>query len=165
MQRRRLLQLGLGAALLAGVAGGLAAWWTPGLQGTRLTPAGRRAMGAVARVVLDGALPKEPAALEQHLNELEAVFAAFPPAIQAELQQLMGLLVNAPARLGLLGQWSALESAPAEALRRTLESLRHSRMAVRQQVYFALRDLHCAAFYAQPTAWAWMGYPGPRTVG
>lgn len=164
MKRRRLLQLGLGTALVLGLAGGVAALWTPGLQGPRLTPAGRRAMGAVARAVLDGALPAGDAALVQHLAQLEAVFAAFPPAIQAELQQLMGLLVNAPGRLGVLGGWRALETQSLTALQAHLEGLRRSRLALRQQVYFALRDLHCAAFYAQPQAWVQMGYPGPRAL-
>ncbi|MBH9552479.1 hypothetical protein [Inhella gelatinilytica] len=165
MQRRRLLQLGLGSAAVLALAGGVAALWAPGLQGPRLTAGGRRAMGAVARAVLEGSLPHTDEALNQHLDHLESLFAAFPPAIQAELQQLMGLLVNAPGRLGVLGQWRPLEALDLATLQQQLEGLRRSRLGLRQQVYFALRDLHCAAFFAQPQSWAALGYPGPRTVG
>ncbi|MBH9575964.1 hypothetical protein [Inhella proteolytica] len=164
MQRRSLLKLGLGGAVLLGLAGGIAAFWTPGLQGPKLTPAGRQAMGAVARAVLEGALPADEAALSRHLDELEKLFAGLPPAVQAELEQLMGLIANGPGRLGLLGMAKPLHEQPLPALSAALQSLRHSRLALRQQVYFALRDLNCAAFYSQPSAWATMGYPGPREI-
>jgi len=164
MQRRSLLKLGLGGAVLLGLAGGIAAFWSPGLQGPKLTPAGRQAMGAVARAVLEGALPADEAALSRHLDELEKLFAGLPPAVQAELEQLMGLIANGPGRLGLLGLAKPLHEQPVPELAAALQSLRHSRLGLRQQVYFALRDLNCAAFYSQPSAWQAMGYPGPREI-
>lgn len=164
MQRRSLLKLGLGSAVLLGLAGGLAAFWTPGLQGPKLTPAGRQAMGAVARAVLEGALPANEAALSRHLDALETLFAGLPPAVQAELEQLLGLLANGPGRLALLGLATPLHEQPLAALRTALQGLRHSRLGLRQQVYFALRDLNCAAFYSQPSSWAALGYPGPREI-
>ncbi|MBB5203352.1 hypothetical protein HNQ51_000645 [Inhella inkyongensis] len=164
MQRRTLLKLGGATALLFGAAGGLALLWSPGLKGSQLTPAGRLALGAIARAVLDGALPAGDAALNRHLNHLEGVFAAMPPAVQAELQQLMGLIANAPGRLGLLGLAGPLHEQSVADLQSALESLRHSRLGLRQQVYFALRDLNAAAFYSQPEAWQLIGYPGPREI-
>ncbi|MFO1251548.1 MAG: hypothetical protein U1E77_10555, partial [Inhella sp.] len=125
MQRRSLLKLGLGGAVLLGLAGGIAAFWTPGLQGPKLTPTGRQAMGAVARAVLEGALPADEAALSRHLDELEKLFAGLPPAVQAELAQLMGLIANGPGRLGLLGMAKPLHEQPLPTLSAALQSLRH----------------------------------------
>lgn len=162
MQRRTLLKLGVGGAVALGLVGGLAAIWTPGLEGTRLTPGGRKTMGALALALLDGSL--KPADLDKHLDALDALFAALPPAVRAEVAQLLGLIVNAPGRLGLLGQAKPLHEASVAELQALMEGLRHSRLAVRQQVYFALRELHCAAYFTQPSSWVAMGYPGPRDI-
>ena len=61
MQRRTLLKLGLGAAALLAVAGGGLACCDPGLADGRMTPAGRAVFRRVARAVLDGSLPADPA--------------------------------------------------------------------------------------------------------
>jgi hypothetical protein len=164
MQRRSLLKLGLGAAVVFGVAGGIAAFWSPGLNGPTLTPAGRLALGAVARAVLDGTLPAGDDALNRHLDELNKLFAGMPPAVQGELAQLMGLIANGPGRLGLMGLAKPLHEQDVATLQAALHGLRFSKLAMRQQVYFALRDLNCAAFYSQPTAWLAMGYPGPKEI-
>jgi hypothetical protein len=45
-----------------------------------------------------------------------------------------------------------------------LQALRHSSIALRQQVYQALRELTNAAFFADTGTWALMGYRGQRPV-
>lgn len=164
MQRRRLLQLGVvGAAVLA-LGGGLAALWQPGLEGSRLSAAGRRQLGALAQALLDGLLPAGDAALQAHLTHFEDTVAAFPPAVRAELQQLLSIACNAAGRLGLFGRGTDLAELPLTERQALLEQLRFSRLAPRQQAYFALRDLNMAAFFAQPASWAAAGYPGPRAI-
>lgn len=168
MQRRRLLQLGLGSALALGLAGGAAVLWQPGLQAGRLTPAGRQALGAMASALLEGAWPQEAMAraqaIERHLTRFEETIANFPPAVRDELQLLLSLICNRVGRSGLLGVGKPLHEVAVADLQKALTELRFSRLALRQQSYFALRDLNFAAFYAQPESWAALGYPGPTPI-
>jgi hypothetical protein len=166
--RRRLLQLGAGSAALLLLAGGAALLHQPALESGKLTPAGRQSMGALARVVLDGALPEDPAALERHLSAFETAVAALPPVVRAELAQLLALCTITLGRwllMGEAGDFSQLaRQVPRTQLAQALQGLRLSKLALRRQAYFALRDLHCAAFYAENAAWPLMGYPGPTQI-
>lgn len=168
MRRRTLLQLGLGSAALLAVAGGGLALMRPGLVEGRLSAPARSVFRAIAIGVLDGSLPAagpaRDAALDAHLRRLDDTLAGFAPATQAELSQLLALLATAPGRLSLAGldtDW--LQAKPAE-VQQALQSMRTSRLALRQQAYHALRDLTNAAYYADPQVWSLMGYPGPRAV-
>jgi hypothetical protein len=40
--------------------------------------------------------------------------------------------------------------------------MRRSTLAIRQQVYLALRELMMASYFAGPATWRQLGYPGPR---
>ena len=168
MQRRRLLTLGLASAAVLAVAGGGAALWQPGWADGRLSAAGRRVFRAVARAVLDGTLPSEAsargAALDAQLQRLDATLQAFPAATQAELSQLLALLSAAPGRLAIAGLSASWDDATVPDLQSALQSMRTASLALRQQAYHALRDLTNAAWYAEPSAWAALGYPGPRVV-
>ena len=42
--------------------------------------------------------------------------------------------------------------------------MRLSTLALRQQAFHAMRDLINAAWFADPSTWAAIGYPGPRAV-
>lgn len=168
LTRRRLLALGAGAAAVFAVAGGAAWLWRPGWRGGQLTDSGRAVFRAVARVVLEGALPADPeaanAALDRHLLDLDRSIAGFPAATQAELSQLLGLLSVSAGRqwlTGLASDWSTASEVELEA---ALRRMRLSDQGLRQQAYHALRDLTNAAFYAQPDAWSAMGYPGPTRL-
>lgn len=166
--RRRLLQLGVGAAAVFTVVGGAAWLWQPGWRSGRLSDAGRAVFRAVGRCVLEGSLPTETAArdaaLDRHLAQLDATIAGLHHAARAELSQLLGLLALAPARrwfTGLNMDWS---DAGIDALEPALRRMRSDAHLLRQQAYHALRDLTNAAYYAQPEHWASMGYPGPLAV-
>lgn len=168
MQRRTLLKLSLGAAALFAVAGGGVALLRPGLVDGRMTPAARAVFHAVARAVLDGSLPLDPAArrtaLNAHLNRLDDTLAGFAPPTRAELSQLLALLASAPGRIALAGLQPDWPEASVLELQQSLQAMRTSKLAMRQQVYHALRDLTNAAYYADPSVWPLMGYPGPRSV-
>lgn len=162
--RRRLLKLGLGGAALLAIAGTSAWLWTPALREQRLTAAARQAQGAIARALLDGSLAEDEAALTRQLDAFEAVIANFPAAVRQELDLLLSLALNAPGRLGLTGTSTALHQLSRAELQHKLEGMRQSPLPLRQQAYFALRDLHSAAFFAEPAHWAAIGYPGPQTL-
>ena len=168
MQRRTLLQLGFGATVTLAVAGGAVAWLHPGFADGRLSTGGRAVFHAVARAVLDGSLPADAAArdaaLQAQLAHLDTAIAAFPPATRGELSQLLALLAAAPGRVALAGLSADWPTASVAELQAALQNMRTSRLALRQQAYQALRDLTNAAFYADPGAWAAMGYPGPRAL-
>lgn len=164
MQRRGLLKLGIASAVVLGVVGGVAATWKPGWVKDRLSPEGRLAMGALARALLADALPPDAATLNRHLDAFEALVASLQPAVRDELALLLSLTTNGAGRLGLFGHRTALHELPIDTLRRALQSMRLSGVSLRQQAYFGLRELHCGVRYAQPEAWALLGYPGPITV-
>ncbi|MBX3607980.1 MAG: hypothetical protein KF788_22095 [Piscinibacter sp.] len=166
MRRRTLLQLGLGSAITLAVVGGGLALVEPGLDPAgRLHEGGRRVMHGVARGVLDGVLPREPAALEAallaHLRRLDDTLTAFPPATRSELSQLFALLASTPGRLALAGLTHAWDEADAASIQAALQAMRTSGLALRQQAYHALRDLTNAAWFAEPSSWSALGYGGP----
>jgi hypothetical protein len=168
MQRRTLLKLGLGAAAVLAVAGGGLSLLRPGLAEGRMTPAGRSVFQAVARAVLDGSLPADPArreaTLAAHMKRLDDTLAGFPAPTQSELSQLLALLASTPGRIALAGLQPDWPEATVGELQQALQWMRTSSLALRQQAYHALRDLTNAAYYADPQVWSLMGYPGPRTL-
>lgn len=164
MKRRQWLVLGAGAAAALAVAGTAVAWWQPAREGGRLVPEARTMLAAVARAVLADLLPAEESALQAHLDRLQATIAGMPPAMQTEVDQLFTLLLTPPGRLGLFGLATPWPGASTEAVRDALQGLRSSRLALRQQVFHALRDLTNAAWLADDSTWAAIGYPGPREL-
>lgn len=168
MKRRSLLKLGLGAALVLGVAGAGLALLKPGLVNGKLGPDARRLMRAVALAVLDGLWPADAAAraaaLEAHLTQLDATIANFPAAVRAELSQLLALLGSSGGRFALLGLKSDWAEVGTPELVQTLDALRLSGLDTRQQIYHALRDLNCISFFTDPAHWSLAGYPGPRVI-
>ncbi len=168
MQRRSLLKLGVGTTVALVLLGGGIALIQPGLEQGRLTAAGREVFEAVARAVLDGSLPEDPArraeSLQAHLKRLDDVLSAFPAATQTELSQLLAILASVPGRAALAGLHVSWPRANTAQLQSALQGMRVSSLAPRQQAYHALRDLTNAAYYADPQAWPLMGYPGPRDI-
>jgi hypothetical protein len=169
MQRRSLLKLGaLGGVALALVGGGAAFYYEPGWRNGRLTEAGRSVMAAIARAVLDGSLPKQAglqqAALASHLDRMDVTLRALAPSTQGEVGDLLALLAFAPGRLALGGLGSAWPNASVEQIQAALQSMRTSRISLRQQAFHALRDLTHAAYFADVSTWVQLGYPGPLKV-
>jgi hypothetical protein len=168
MQRRTLLKLGLAGGLALAAGAGLVALVKPAREGTRLTADARAFYAAIARGVLGPLLPPDRAAqsslLEAHLQRLELAIAGMPPAVQREIDELTTLAASAPGRRALIGLATPWQDADARAVQTALDALRRSRLALRQQVYQALRELTNAAFFADPATWALMGYGGQRLV-
>jgi len=168
MQRRTLIKAGLSVSALLAAAGAGVAWIRPGFAAGRITTEAEFVCSAVARAVLDTALPQpkelRQAALRVHLTRMSELVLALPAPTQTELSNLLALLASAPGRLLLAGLASTWADADSKELQLCLERLRLSPSPIRQQIYHALRDLTNAAFYAEPSAWPLMGYPGPQSV-
>jgi hypothetical protein len=169
MNRRRLLQLGLGAAVALTVAGGGLALLQPGVRAGRLTPTGRALFAAVARAVLDGSLPAtqpaQAAAIDRVVERVDATIAGFPPSVRKELSDLIALMSVAPGRFALTGLGESWADASVGDVQAALLALRTSTLTLRQQAYHALRDLTAAAYCSDPNVWPQLGYPGPRALG
>jgi hypothetical protein len=170
MQRRTLLGLGVAGAAALALAGGGAALLlsTPSWRDGQLLPAGQRVLRAVARAVLDGSLPGDAAlqsaALDAHLTRMDATLGAMSPATQGEVADLLTVLAAAPGRLALTGLSQPWDDAPVAAVQRALQTMRLSTLGLRRQAYQALRDLTHAAYFADPSTWVLLGYPGPVKV-
>jgi hypothetical protein len=169
MQRRTLLGLGLtGGVLLAMGGGGIA--WVRGAawQGGRLLAPGREVLIGIARAVLDGSLPAEPAseavALGAHLERMQHTLGALPPSSQAEVADLLRLLSLAPTRRLLCGLSQSWDRAEVADMQAALRLMRDSSLLLRRQAYGALRDLTHAAYFADAAAWPVLRYPGPRAL-
>lgn len=168
MQRRTLLTLGVvGAAALA-LAGGTLALIQPARRDAVFTDPAQAMLRAVARAVLAGLLPSdtaaESAALSAHLSRLQTTIAGMPAAMQSEVDELLTIVSSAPGRRALVGLAVAWDSASAPAVTAALQDMRTSSLALRQQAFHALRDLTNAAYFADPSTWPAIGYPGPRDL-
>jgi hypothetical protein len=168
MQRRTVLQLGLAASVTVALGAGLIATVTRGRENGRLTTPAREMFAAVARGVLGPLIPPESAAarvlLEAHLDRLDAAIQGMPPQVQAEIDELATIAASAPGRRWLIGLSTPWADATAQQVETALSGLRGSSLALRQQVYQALRELTNAAFFADTGTWALLGYAGQRPV-
>jgi hypothetical protein len=169
MRRRTLLGLGVtGATLLALAGGGAVLMYERAWRDGKLLPAGRRVLAAVARAVLDGSLPNDAAAqaaaIDGHLTRMEATVSAMPAHTQSEIADLLALLAMPPLRATLVGLSVAWERASVTEVQAALQSMRQSSLLLRRQAYSALRDLTHAAYFADPSTWLLLHYPGPRAL-
>jgi hypothetical protein len=165
--------------LVAGLAGGAtlaAAWW---LRGTRdaaspspataalsaLDPQAPVIVGAIASVLLDGAIPADAAgraaAVDATVANVARAVEGLPPSAQHELGQLFALLAFAPTRIALAGIAPSWREAPAADVAAMLVRFRDSRFALLRSAYAALHQLVFAAWYGDPASWTAIGYPGP----
>ena len=157
LSRRRFLQVGLaGAAVLA--AARLLERPTPSTG----------MVGALAAVVLAGALPVESGARAQALREVVEAFdravAGLSPAVREEIDSVLGLLRFAPSRMVLAGLPRPLEEASAGEIAGFFERWRDSRFDLLRAAYQALTQLIQASWYDNPRAWLAIGYPGPPAL-
>lgn len=168
LTRRRFLQVGLaGAAVLATVRL---------LERPQAPPTAHRVLdhgtaalvGALAAVVLDGALPTEPAmragAVSEVVDAFDRAISGLAPAVRDEIGQLLGTLRLRPTRWALAGLWDPVEESSAAGIAAFLMRWRESRFDLLRAGYQALTQLIHAAWYDNPRAWPAIGYPGPPAL-
>jgi uncharacterized protein YjiS (DUF1127 family) len=168
MQRRTLLQLGALSATVLVVVGGATALLQSGLQQGKLTTVAQDVLSSVARAILDRTLPagglEKQKALTGLLHRIDDLVQAFPPHVQVELSQLLGILSTGVGRRTLAGLASDWRGASVTEVQEALQSMRVSRLALRQQSYHALHDIVGAAYFSDTSTWAMLGYPGPVNI-
>jgi hypothetical protein len=168
MQRRRWLKLGLASAAVLAITGGSMALMRPGLDGSRLSAAGREVFNAVGRAILDGTLPdaapERDRAASGMLERIDGLIGGLPDHARAELSQLLALLASGPGRIALAGVSQSWPEAGIAEVQRGLESMRMSKIILRQQAYHALHDIVGGAYFSDSTTWKLIGYPGPTAI-
>jgi hypothetical protein len=163
--RRTFLKLGGLAALVAAAGGGIyrATHGTP----TRFVLDGeaKAAIDAIAQAMLAGALPADPAAraaaLPGLVERVHQAILGLPLTAQKEVQDLFGLLALGPVRRFLAGVPGEWRTATQEQVAAFLQDWRTHRLETLQTGYHALHDLIIGSWYADPSTWAGIGYPGP----
>ncbi|MCZ8256927.1 MAG: hypothetical protein O9327_14835 [Polaromonas sp.] len=168
MQRRTLLKLGAASTAVLIVAGGAAALLRPGLEGGVLSDSGREVFSAVGRAVLDKTLPADDGArqiaLQGLLSRIDVLVLSLPSHAQAELSQLLALLASAAGRRTLAGLSQPWPEASVADIQHSLQDMRLSALALRQQAYAALHDITAGAYFSDPSSWPLLGYPGPLKI-
>jgi hypothetical protein len=164
--RRTFLKAGaLGAFVLAAGGGIYRATHPAAPTPFALDGQARDALHAIFPAILAGALPASgparDAAVSTAIGRVHQAILALPLATQKEVQDLFGLLALTPARrllTGVRGDWANANVAQVSAF---LQDWRVHRLGLLRSAYGALHDLVLGAWYADPSSWAAIGYPGP----
>ena len=161
LSRRTFLTTGGLAALTIAICGGAWRYSHPAPAGAfGMTDDARAILGAIIPVMLAGAL-SDPAAIPATTERVHHAIAGLPLAAQQEIQGLFQLLAFGPARRLLAGVPQDWRQAGAPQVHAFLQSWRLHRFADFRVAYAALHDLILGAWYAEPSSWAAIGYPGP----
>lgn len=164
--RRAFLKVGGLAALALAAGGGVYRAAYPSTpQPFVLDGEARAALDAIIPAVLAGAMPADPAqraaAVSATTQRVHAAILGLPLATQKEVQDLFGLLALAPARRLLTGIPGGWGGASVEQVTSFLREWQVHRLGSLRSAYGALHDLVYGAWYADPSSWAAIGYPGP----
>ena len=165
--RRTFLKAGALAALALAAGGGVYRYTHPPGPLTRFVLDGeaKAALEAIIPAMLAGALPAEPAARAAAISATTArvhqAILGLPLPTQKEVQDLFGLLALAPARRMLTGVSGGWTNADPVQVASFLQAWRFHRFAMLQSAYAALHDLIIGSWYADPSSWSAIGYPGP----
>lgn len=167
ISRRAFLKTGAAGALALALGGAVYRRLNPPAPARpfMLDGAARGVLAAVVPAMLASALPADPAARAAAVAATTArvrdAVLALPLATQKEVQDLFGLLALAPARRWLAGVSNGWDGAAPQEVHDFLHNWRTHRLATPRIAYLALHDLILGAWYADPSTWGAIGYPGP----
>ncbi|MDX2218751.1 MAG: hypothetical protein SF172_06995 [Burkholderiales bacterium] len=166
ISRRRFLQVGVTGAVVLGAAAWLNHEPDTPAQGMRaLNSAQAELIRALAPVILAGMIPTESVARQTALKEVVEAFdrglAGMSLPVQAEVEQLLGLLTFAPSRALVAGIWTSWPSAREADITAFLLNWQTSRFVLLRAGFQALKQLMQACWFGNPLAWPAMGYALP----
>lgn len=164
LSRRTFLKAGLVGTLALAAGGGIyrLAYGPAVPHRFALDGAARAAIDAIIPAMLAGALHHDSAAIAATTARVHQAILGLPLATQKEIQDLFGLLALAPARRFIAGVTGSWADASVEQVGAFLQGWRMHRFATLQVAYHALHDLVLGAWYADPSSWTAIGYPGPN---
>lgn len=163
MRRRTLLKVGLAGGALLAAAGGATYLLRRAAPDAAFSEDTRVVLSGVLPALLAGALPlgagARARALDAGLQRTLATIAGLPRPMRTELGELFALLASAPGRwLAGIERW---DHADPEQVGDWLQRWRTHSFDLYQSAYHALHDLVLGAYYADPSTWDAIGYPGP----
>jgi hypothetical protein len=165
--RRSFLKIGVAGAITLAAGGAIYRWSQAPAIPHRfvLEGAAWTVLAAVIPAMLGPALPAAPAAraaaVQAAAGRVRDAVLGLPLATQKEVQDLFGLLALGPARRLLAGVAGGWEQAGPQQVAAFLQGWRTHRLATLQVAYMAMHDLIIGAWYADPSTWEAIGYPGP----
>jgi hypothetical protein len=169
MRRRSLMKVGLAGGVLLALAGASWPWCsrpaaTGKLHRDRAHALHGTGAGCAGRLAARRGAARRQAMAEAFVPRVEEAINGMPPAMQAEVDELLTIAGSSVGRVALVGLGSPWATASAEQIQSALRGMRDSSLALRQQAYHALRDLTNGGYFADESAWAVMGYAGQRPV-
>ncbi|MYM23782.1 twin-arginine translocation signal domain-containing protein [Duganella sp. FT135W] len=166
LSRRSFLKIGAAGAMTLAAGGALYRLaYPPAPQPFGLEGGAQAVLDAIIPVMLGPMLPDDAptraATVQAASLRVRDAVRGLPLATQKEVQDLFGLLALGPARrllAGVAGGWEHADPRQVEAF---LQSWRTHSLQTLQIAYHALHDLIIGAWYADPSTWERIGYPGP----
>jgi hypothetical protein len=165
--RRSFLKIGAAGAITLAAGGAFYRWSQPAATPHRFALDGeaRAVLAAVIPVMLGPVLPAEAAArtaaIAAATTRVRDAVLGLPLTTQKEVQDLFGLLALGPGRRLLAGVSGGWEHADPKQVEAFLQNWRSHSFQTLQHAYLALHDLILGAWYADPSSWDAIGYPGP----
>ncbi|NYE61022.1 hypothetical protein FHW58_002174 [Duganella sp. 1224] len=165
--RRSFLKIGVAGACTLAAGGALYRLANPAASPHRFALDGPAlaVLHAIIPVMLGPVLPAADAARADALRaasqRVRDAVRGLPLATQQEVQDLFGLLALGPVRRLLAGVAGGWEQADPRQVAAFLDHWRTHSLQTPQVAYHALHDLIIGAWYADPSTWPSIGYPGP----
>ena len=166
-KRRWFLKTALAIGAVGATLGGLV-FWHRGLSDGKFPQHGREVCRGLARGILGPMLPQDAAlreaALDAHLQHLEAFITGMPAMTQIQINAVLGLLGNAPTRYMRTDLGSSWRDASDAQIERALNTMRLNPLPTQRLTYQVVRGLTCMSFFTQSANWPLTGYPGPLDI-
>lgn len=99
------------------------------------------------------------------IKGVDYTIAGLPESTQSDLANLFKLLSFRPTRFLLTGVWSSWESASYDTINSAMDKWSGTGILMWRSAYDGLRKIVLSSWYATPTSWQALGYPGPPSIG
>lgn len=163
MTRRTLLVTGAAGACALALSGCAAGPQTPARGMAFLTEADLPLARALTLGIVGDAVQAD-AQRADAVAGFDAAISGLPPAVRAEVRQLLNLLQAPIVRPALTGIWGDWQNASPQSVTSFLARWRASNMTLLRSGYAALHALVSGGWYGQPQSWSATGYPGPPPI-